>query len=113
MEAIRFRFWQRKNKKSKTLVHVCAGKCADTRGQRFVFKVFSAIYPWKPDSSYEWEDFHSETVKTSKASQIKPNVNNWVMPKGSLKKKIPKSKVMEGLIYWKKPNTFSGRRFAP
>ena len=36
---------------------MCAGKCADTRGQRFVFKVLSAIYPWKPDSSYEWEDY--------------------------------------------------------
>ena len=57
------------------------------------------LYRRKTKGSYVWLALHSETVKTSRASQIKPNVNNWVMPKGSLKKKIPRSKVMEGLMY--------------
>ena len=76
-------------------------------------KRFQKIAGWKPERGYGWDAFHSETVKTSRASQMKPNVKNCVAPKGSLKKKIPKSKVIEGLMYWKKPSTFNGRRFAP
>ena len=62
-------------------------------------KRFHKIIRWEPERSYGWEAFHSETLKTSRASQIKPNVKSCVVPKGSLKKKIPNSKVMEGLMY--------------
>ena len=78
-----------------------------------MYQCFAERLKQRPEGCYAWLAIHSDTVKTSRASQIKPNVNNWVVPKGSLKKKIPKSKVMEGLMYWKKPSTFNGRRFAP
>jgi len=91
--------------------------CIQVIVQTHVTGVFVSVFCRKnqqrSEGRYAWLAIHSDTVKTSRASQIKPNVNNWVMPKGSLKKKIPKSKVMEGLMYWKKPSTFNGRRFAP
>ena len=46
MEATRFRFWQKKNEKSKTLVHVPADTCADTCDQRFVLPVY-AVTIWE------------------------------------------------------------------
>ena len=49
MEATRFRFWQKKNEKSKTLAHVVADTRADTCDQRFVLPAY-AVTIWEKRS---------------------------------------------------------------
>ena len=49
MEATRFRFWQKKNEKSKTLAHVVADTRADTSDRRFVLPAY-AVTIWEKRS---------------------------------------------------------------
>lgn len=66
-----------------------------------------------PRFSKNFLSLQSAIVKTARADQIKEKADNCARVKGSPKRNIPRSKVMDGEIYWQNPRTFSGRSLAP
>ena len=65
------------------------------------------------ESSWLCHRTRSESVKMKSAAQMQAQAESCAMPNGSWKKNMPRSSAIVGLRYWKKPRTFSGKRFAP